>query len=202
MSRTNLLETTAGNAILRILMVPGCAGLTAGGKPGRRPSTSPHVTRGFTMKIAELLTENLVKVDLESFEKEEVFEELIDLLVREKRITDRDAARQAIIERENKQSTGIGRGVAIPHGKSVAITQLTGALGISKDGLEYDSLDGEPVHLVFLLLAEDDNPGPHVEALAQISSLFRIPGFIERLIAAGTPRELYDIIAAEESQEE
>ena len=154
------------------------------------------------MKIAELLTENLVKVDLESFEKEEVFEELIDLLVREKRITDRDAARQAIIERENKQSTGIGRGVAIPHGKCVAITQLTGALGISKGGLEYDSLDGEPVHLVFLLLAEDDNPGPHVEALAQISSLFRIPGFIERLIAAETPRELYDIIAAEESQEE
>lgn len=154
------------------------------------------------MKISELLTENLVKVDLESFEKEEVFEELIDLLVREKRITDRDAARRAIVERENKQSTGIGRGVAIPHGKCAALTQLTGALGISKGGIEYDSLDGEPVHLVFLLLAEEDNPGPHVEALAQISSLFRIPGFIERLIAAETPRQLCDIIAAEEEREE
>ena len=130
------------------------------------------------------------------------FEELIDLLVRENRITDRDAARRAIIERENKQSTGIGRGVAIPHGKSPTIRELTGALGISRDGLEYDSLDGEPVHLVFMLLAEDDNPGPHVEALAQISSLFRIPGLIERLVAAETARELRDIVAAEEEREE
>ena len=154
------------------------------------------------MKISELLTQGLIKVDLESFEKEEVFEELIDLLVRENRITDRDAARRAIIERENKQSTGIGRGVAIPHGKSPTIRELTGALGISRDGLEYDSLDGEPVHLVFLLLAEDDNPGPHVEALAQVSSLFRIPGFIERLVAAETARELRDIVAAEEEREE
>ncbi|HUW56322.1 MAG TPA: PTS sugar transporter subunit IIA [Planctomycetota bacterium] len=154
------------------------------------------------MKISELLTERLIKVDLESLEKEEVFEELIDLLVREKRLTDRDAARAAIIERENKQSTGIGRGVAVPHGKSPTITRLTAALGISKEGIEYDSLDGEPVQLVFLLLAEEGNPGPHVEALAQIALLLRTPGFIERLAAAETARELYDMVAAEEEREE
>lgn len=154
------------------------------------------------MKLSELLTENLIKVDLESVEKEEVFEELIDLLVRGKCITDREAARAAILEREAKQSTGIGRGVAIPHGKSATITQLTGALGISKEGIEYESLDGEPAQVIFLLLAEENNPGPHVEALAQIATLFKIPGFIERLVAAETPRELYDIIAAEEEREE
>jgi len=154
------------------------------------------------MKITELLTEDQIKVGLESDEKEEVFEELLDLLVRQKRLSDRDAARDAILDREDKQSTGIGRGVAIPHGKSSTITQLTAALGISREGIEYDSLDGEPVQVVFLLLAEEGNPGPHVEALAQIATLFRIPGFIERLIAAESSKELYDIITAEENREE
>ena len=154
------------------------------------------------MKISELLTEKLINVDLESFEKEEVFEELIDLLVREGMITDRDGARKAIIEREEKQSTGIGRGVAIPHGKSASVTQLIAALGISKEGLEYDSLDGEPVHVVFLLLAEEDNPGPHIETLAQVATLLKIPGFIEKLMAAESPRELYNVITAEEEREE
>ena len=154
------------------------------------------------MKISELLTEDVIKIDLESEGKEEVFEELIDLLVRNHRITDREAARKAILGREKKQSTGIGRGVAIPHGKSASITELTAALGVSRRGIEYDSLDGEPVYIVFLLLAEDNNPGPHVETLAQIATLFKIPGFIERLIAAGTPREVYDLIAAEEERQE
>jgi len=154
------------------------------------------------MKISELLNESLIKVGLESLEKEEVFEELIDLLVRSGRVKDREAARKAIVEREEKQSTGIGRGVAIPHGKTATIMELTGALGIAKEGIEYDSLDGEPVQIVFLLLAEENNPGPHVEALAQIATLFRIPGFIERLIAAETAREVYDTIAAEEEREE
>ncbi|HUV38106.1 MAG TPA: PTS sugar transporter subunit IIA [Planctomycetota bacterium] len=154
------------------------------------------------MKISELLTPELIKVGLEGDEKEEVFEELIDLLVRQSRIGDRDAARRAILDREGKQSTGIGRGVAIPHGKSSSITRLTGALGTSSDGIEYDSLDGEPVQVVFLLLAETDNPGPHIEALAQIATLFQVPGFIERLVAVESAQELYDIIVAEEERED
>ncbi|HUU42920.1 MAG TPA: PTS sugar transporter subunit IIA, partial [Planctomycetota bacterium] len=144
----------------------------------------------------------LIKVGLEGDDKEEVFEELIDLLVRQSRIGDRDAARRAILDREGKQSTGIGRGVAIPHGKSSSITRLTGALGTSSDGIEYDSLDGEPVQVVFLLLAETDNPGPHIEALAQIATLFQVPGFIERLVAVESAQELYDIIVAEEERED
>jgi fructose-specific phosphotransferase system IIA component len=154
------------------------------------------------MKISELLTDSLIKVNLEASDKEEAFEELIDLLVEKKRISDREAARTAIIERENKQSTGIGRGVAIPHGKSETIWQLTAALGVSRNGIEYDSLDGEPVHIVFLLLAEQDNPGPHIEALAQVAMLFKTPGFIERLIKAETPREARDVIIVEEEREE
>jgi fructose-specific phosphotransferase system IIA component len=154
------------------------------------------------MKISALLNVNVIKTDLEATEKEEAFHELIELLVRERRVTDRDAAMAAIMEREEKQSTGIGFGVAIPHGKSAAVQQLCAAMGISKEGIEYDSLDGEPVHVVFLLLAEEGKPGPHVMALAQIATLFKVSGFIDRLIASKTPRDLYDVILAEEEKED
>ena len=153
------------------------------------------------MKISELLNERLIKTDLAGTEKEEVFEELIDMLMRERLVTDRRGAYSAIMEREKKQSTGIGRGVAIPHGKAAVVKQLCAALGVSKTGIEYDSLDGEPVQVVFLLLAEENKPGPHVMALAQIATLFKVPGFIEKLTAAKTPKELYDAVIAEEEKE-
>jgi fructose-specific phosphotransferase system IIA component len=153
------------------------------------------------MKISELLNERLIKIGLVGAEKEEVFEELIDLLLRERLIGDRRAAYSAILEREKKQSTGIGYGVAIPHGKSGTVKQLCAALGISKSGVEYESLDGEPVQVVFMLLAEENKPGPHVMALAQIATLFKVSGFIDRLIAAKTAKELYDVVVAEEEKE-
>jgi len=154
------------------------------------------------MKISELLAEDVIRVGLESEEKEEGIEEMIDVLVRAGRITDRGAALDVILEREGKQSTGIGEGVAIPHGKSETITELTAALGISKRGIEFDSLDGEPVQIIFLLLAEKNNPGPHIEALAQVARLFQIPGSIEDLIDAGSAGEIMDIIIAGEEREE
>jgi PTS system fructose-specific IIC component len=154
------------------------------------------------MKISDLLSEDVVKVGLAADEKEEVIEEMIDFLERCGRVQDRDAARDAIMQREAKQSTGIGRGVAIPHGKSACIKQLTAALGISKHGVEFDSLDGEPVQVVFMLLAEANNPGPHIQALAQIARLFQLPHFIEDLIAAETPRQVMDAIVAGENREE
>jgi mannitol/fructose-specific phosphotransferase system IIA component (Ntr-type) len=152
------------------------------------------------MKIAELLTETLIKVGLTGRKRDEVFDELIDVLVKEKRITNRQAALAAVLEREKKLSTGIGNGVAVPHGKSSAAPALAATLGISAEGIEYESLDGEPVFVVLLLVAEENNPGPHVAALARFSALFRIPGFIESLIAADTPRKVYDIIMAEEAK--
>ena len=154
------------------------------------------------MKISELLAEDVVKVGLESEEKEEAIEEMIDVLARAGRVVDRGSALEAIMSREEKQSTGIGRGVAIPHGKCESIERLTAALGISKHGIEFDSLDGEPVQIVFLLLAEQNNPGPHIEALAQVARLFQVPGLIERLIDAGSASDIMDIIVAEEDREE
>jgi len=150
------------------------------------------------MKLSDLLNESVVKVGLESEDKEELFAEMIELLVRAGRLDDRDRALQAILAREEMATTGIGSGVAVPHGKEPSIKSLLVALGISKKGIEYDATDGEPVYLVFLVLAEANNPGPHVQCLGEIARLLQVPGLNERLRAAKNAREALDIIRAEE----
>ncbi len=150
------------------------------------------------MRLTEQLTPSVVKIGLQSEDKEELFEEMVQLLVEARRLTDRNAALQALIEREAKMTTGIARWIGLPHGKVEKIDNLIIALGVSKKGIEYDSLDGEPVYIVLLVLAEIDNPGPHIEALAEISRLFALPGFTEKMRAVKTPEEAIALIRAEE----
>ena len=150
------------------------------------------------MRLRGLIDESAVKVGLESLDKEECFEEMIDLLVRADRIPDRAGALEAIRQREAQGTTGIGQGVAIPHGKHPSISSLTAALGTSADGLEFDAVDGDPVHVVFLLLAPVNDPGPHVRALAEIARLVQTPGFYRKLTEAKTAAEALDVLDAEE----
>lgn len=150
------------------------------------------------MRLRDLLDESVVKVDLTSQDKEECFEEMIDLLVRAGRLADRVGALQAVRQRESQGTTGIGQGVGIPHGKHVSVPTLTAALGLSRRGIEFDSIDGDPVHLVFMLLARIDDPGPHVRALAEIARLVQTPGFYRKLSDAKTPAEVLQILDAEE----
>jgi len=150
------------------------------------------------MRICDLLSESAIKVGLESIDKEECFEELIDLLVRDGRITNREAALQAVKEREAQGTTGIGKGIGIPHGKHESIPQLMAAMGTSREGIEFDAVDGDPVHLVFLLLARTDEPGPHIQALAEISRLLLLPGFYRKIIEAENARKILEIIESEE----
>jgi len=150
------------------------------------------------MRLRDLLDEAAVKVGLESVDKEECFEEMIDIVVRAGRVTDRAATLRVIQERENLATTGIGEGVAVPHGKLASIPELTAALGTSADGIEFDSVDGKPVHLVVLLLASADKPGQHILALAEISRLVKTPGFLRKAIDAKTPTEFLDMLDAEE----
>jgi mannitol/fructose-specific phosphotransferase system IIA component (Ntr-type) len=150
------------------------------------------------MRLRDLLDEASVKIGLEALDKEECFEEMVDILIRAKRISDRGAALQTILRREAAATTGIGKGVAIPHGKHESIPKLMCAVGISEDGIEFDALDGKPVHMVVLLLASIDEPGPHLQALAEISRLVNTPGFCRKALAAGTASELLDVIDAEE----
>jgi len=150
------------------------------------------------MRLRDLIDESVVKVGLESLDKEECFEEMIDLLVRAGRLSDRAGAIEAVRQREAQGTTGIGQGVAIPHGKHDSIPSLTAALGISSEGTEFDAIDGEPVHLVFLLLAPSDDPGPHIRALAEIARLVQTPGFYRKLTEVKSPDEALDILDAEE----
>lgn len=154
--------------------------------------------KGYAVRLADILSEDVIKVGLESEEKEEVFAELIELLVRPRKIADRAAALKAVESREAMGTTGIGRGIAIPHGKDPSIKQLTAAFGISREGIEYEAMDNQPVHVVFLVLAEANNPGPHVQCLAEIARLLQVPGFYKRLLEAGTAKEVLDIIRTEE----
>lgn len=150
------------------------------------------------MRISQLLNVDLIKIGLESEEKEELFEEMLQLFVDKGLIQDRDAALRALVEREEKMSTGIAKWLGLPHGKIAEATELLMALGVSRVGIEYDSLDGEPVYVVLMVFAEEGNPGPHIEALAEVSRLFSIPGFTEKIREAKDPAEVLQLIKAEE----
>lgn len=150
------------------------------------------------MKLSQFLDESVINPELESLDKDELFAEMVEMLVRAGRVADRDAALDAIGTREAMATTGIGGGVAVPHGKSPTIGELTAALGISAEGVEYDATDGEPVHIVFMVLAEANNPGPHVECLGEIARLLQVQGFSERLRRAKNPEEVLAIIQGEE----
>ena len=150
------------------------------------------------MRLRDLLDETVVGVGLESRDKEECFEEMIDLLVRAGRLSDRAGALEAVHQREQQGTTGISDGIAIPHGKHASIPTLTVAVGTSPDGIEFDAVDGEPVHAVFMLLARINDPGPHIRALAEIARLVQTPGLYRRLVEAGSAREILNILDAEE----
>ncbi|MFH0964149.1 MAG: PTS sugar transporter subunit IIA [Planctomycetota bacterium] len=152
--------------------------------------------------VSDCLSVELVKVGMESADKEEAFEELVDLLVRAGKVHDRARAIAAIHEREGQQSTGIGDGVAIPHGKDESIKQLLCALGMSPGGIEFDALDGRKAHVIFLVLAEAHNPGPHVALLAGISCLLGRPGFIRKLREAASGEQALAVIREAEEETE
>ena len=150
------------------------------------------------MKLSDLLSADVIRVGLKSEDKDELFAEMVEVLVGAGRVADRGRALRAIRSREEMATTGIGGGIAVPHGKDASFASLTAALGVSKAGIDYDSTDGAPVHVVFLVLAEANNPGPHVECLGEIARLLQVQGFYERVRKAESPQEVLDAIKAEE----
>lgn len=150
------------------------------------------------MRLRDILDASSVKVGMVSTDKEEAIEELVDLLVRSGRLPDRSGSIEAMMERESQQTTGIGSGVAVPHAKHESIEKLTAALGISSQGIEFDSVDDKPVHLVFLIMARVDDPGPHIQALAEIARLLQIPGLYRKLIESESEADLLALIESEE----
>jgi PTS system nitrogen regulatory IIA component len=150
------------------------------------------------MTLLDILPSSSAMVDLKGETKEEIIAELVDSLAVGEVITDRDKVLQAVLEREKIMSTGIGDGIAIPHGKSDAVLKLAAALGTQKRGVDFEALDGEPAYVFFVLVSPANVSGPHIKALARISRLLKNDAFKKKLIAAGSANELISIIRAEE----
>ena len=155
------------------------------------------------MRLMDFLNRKAASVDLKSKDKASVIRELVDLIARtgEVRPKDKESLVKIILDREVLGSTGLGQGIGIPHGKSSGVKRLIGAIGISREGINFDSLDGEPAHIFFLLLAPQDSAGPHLKALARISRLLKDKYFRYTLKNARNEKELINFIAKEDQKQ-
>ncbi len=144
--------------------------------------------------LQELFIPARIKCHLEAEDKAEAFEELVDVLVNHYHLECRDEILDAINRREAKMSTGIKKGIAIPHAKTDFTSGVIGILGVSDRGIDYESLDGEPVHMLFLLVSSEDEAGKHLAILKKIALLVENPSFYKEACAAGEPEKVHRII--------
>jgi PTS system nitrogen regulatory IIA component len=146
------------------------------------------------MRLSELLEENSIIPDLKAKDKKGVLGELAQAMVEQKPYLDKEALVNVLLERERLGSTGIGDGVAIPHGKFHGIEQPIISFGRSRRGLDFESMDGEPAHLFFLLVAPENSASIHLKALARIARILKNSSFRKVLIEAQTQKEIYETI--------
>ena len=146
------------------------------------------------MQLADHIQADLIKVPLKATEKQEAVYELVDLLAEHNLINDSNDVKNAVWQRESTRSTGIGHGLAIPHGKTAAAPRLAIAIGIPPQPIEYDSLDNRPVRLIFLLVSPPDQTGPHIQTLAHISRLMSNTSIREAAFEATDAKALLAII--------
>lgn len=152
------------------------------------------------MRIVEFLVPQAVNLNLQAQGKREVLLELLQPLQQAGKIADAKKMVDVLLEREELGSTGIGGRIAIPHGKAAQVRELSASLGISKAGIAFDALDGEPVNLFVALVAPDGSAGLHLKALARISSLLKAKPLKKALLEAATPADLLRLIEAEEQE--
>ncbi|MCF7849713.1 MAG: PTS sugar transporter subunit IIA [Kiritimatiellales bacterium] len=146
------------------------------------------------MKLKKVLSVETVWVDLKSTTKQEIIEEMVDRLVAAAKITDKAAALQVLLAREQKMSTGMQNGVAIPHGKTDSVEELVAAVGLQKDGVDFNSLDGEPANLFIMTLSPLNRTGPHIQFIAEISRLLSSPEQRAAILAAKTNRAVLELL--------
>ena len=151
------------------------------------------------MRLSEILKPANIKLPLESKTKSEAIGELVNLLAANGEITDAKQVLDAVLDREATRTTGIGNGLAIPHGKCNGAEHLSMAIGRPGTPIDFQSIDGRPVTLIWLLTSPPDKTGPHIHALARISRLMTIDKFRQTLNAATTAQEIYDAIVSQEN---
>jgi PTS system nitrogen regulatory IIA component len=146
------------------------------------------------MKLSDILEEDNIIPDLKARDKKRTIEELTEAIVKGNPSLDKDSLIRVLLERESLGSTAIGDGVAIPHGKYPGISTPIISFGRSRKGLDFESMDGQPVFLFFLLIAPEDSASIHLKALARIAKMLKDSNFRKVLIEATTKKELYKII--------
>lgn len=146
------------------------------------------------MNIAEITNEDYIISDLKSKTKKEVLTELSGVFSTSETMVEKEAMVEVLLEREKLGSTGIGEGIAIPHGKLQGLNNLIVAIGRSKDGIDFESLDGKPVHIFFLLMAPENSAGQHLKALAKISRMLKDDNFKRDLMEADSSEEIHSIM--------
>lgn len=149
------------------------------------------------MRLTELLSVDHIRVPLEASDKDGVLRELVGLLLPGDGVVGEEVL-AAVLERERQFPTGIGHGVAVPHGRTPALSGLTMVAGTSASPVRYETVDGQPVRLFFLVAGPETMAGAYVKALSRISRLVRREGVRNRLLAAGTPEEFYQVVSEAE----
>jgi PTS system nitrogen regulatory IIA component len=144
------------------------------------------------MNLKKVITPDAVWVDLKADTKQGILEEMVDRLAATGKITDRAEILRAVLEREAKMSTGMQNGVAIPHGKTDSVKTLVAAVGLQKDGVDFDSMDGLPCTIFILTLSPIKRAGPHMQFLAEVSRLISQPAEREKLMNSTTHAAIYE----------
>ncbi|MEX0654109.1 MAG: PTS sugar transporter subunit IIA [Phycisphaeraceae bacterium] len=152
------------------------------------------------MRLTDILQPECVKVPLVAGDKQEAIYALVDLLASVTGIDDAEQLKQAVWQRETTRTTGIGHGIAIPHGKSAGVDQLCMAIGRTAEPLEFKAIDGKPVDLILLLVSPQDQTGPHIQALAKISRMLTDDAFRSALKSAPDAEQAYQLIVDHEAK--
>lgn len=151
------------------------------------------------MKIIDILNEQVVRTNLPGTTKTEVINTMVDLAATQELVVDKEKLREAVFEREKIMSTGVGSGFAIPHAKTDAVTNILAAFAVTAQPIDYQSLDDQPVRLVFLLVGRDNMVGPHIKLLSRISRLMNKEEFRKHLLEATSTTEVLEIFKQEEA---
>jgi len=153
-----------------------------------------------SMDLKSILTNETVNLHLKGTTKEQIIDELLEMLVKAGKVKDKAVAKACIMDREKKMSTGMKHGIAIPHGKTDSISSLVACIGISEKPVDFDSLDQEPARIFIMTLSPIDKTGPHLRFLAEVSLLFKSPEKRKQLLNAKTTQEVIELLTISEDE--
>ncbi len=150
------------------------------------------------MNLLDILSPNCIRAPLVSSDKRGVIDELVEVLASAGKVSDASALKQAVWTREQTRTTGIGHGLAIPHGKAVGMSALAMAIGKPAEPMDFEAIDGQPVRLIVLLASPPERTSDHIQALARVSRLMTMEDFRQRIYAASGPDEILELIKSQE----